>query len=134
MQYRFILLVGLIVFTSSCEKDLNRECSGICTEEFRTITAEITDAEANPVLLDSLSIIDITNDLELDLSLLDSQFENGFYTIFNDNFVSEYRNQEISLHFRGFQEGELIVTETYKVGADCCHVYYISGPLEIILD
>ncbi len=132
MLHRFILFIGIILLSFSCGKEESRECSGICTEEFRSITVEITDTERNPVVLDSTSITDITNDRQLDLN--SEVFEDGFYTIFNDNFVSEYKNKELSLLFRGFQDEELIVEETYKVGADCCHVYYISGSLEIVLE
>jgi len=132
MLHRFILFFGIISLTFSCGKEESRECSGICTEEFRSITVEITDTQRNPVILDSTNITDITNDRHLDLN--SEVFEDGFYTIFNDNFISEYKNKELSLLFRGFQDEELIVEETYKVGADCCHVYYISGPLEIVLE
>jgi len=133
MLRRFIILTGIILFTFSCGKDEQRECSGICTEEFRIITVSITDAENNPVLLDSISITDLTNNRILELN--DNQIlEGGIYAIFNDNFSQEYRNQEISLFFQGFQEENLLVEENYEVGADCCHVYHISGDLEIILD
>jgi hypothetical protein len=133
MLHRLILFIGIILFTFSCGKDENTECSGICTEEFRSIAVEITNAGENPVILDSISITDITNNRELDLNS-EGDFENGFYTIFNDNLVSQYRNEEINLLFRGFQNEQLLVEETYMVGADCCHVYHISGPLEIVLD
>ncbi|MBZ9729374.1 hypothetical protein LB467_06710 [Salegentibacter sp. JZCK2] len=131
MLPRFILFIGIISLSFSCGKEKSRECSGICTEEFRSITVEITDTQRNPVVLDSTSITDITNDRQLNLI---SDFENGFYTIFNDNFVSQYKNEEISLLFQGFQDEDLLVEQEYEVGVDCCHVYYISGALEIILD
>ncbi|WP_037315100.1 hypothetical protein [Salegentibacter sp. Hel_I_6] len=85
------------------------------------------------MLLDSISITDLTNNRILDLN--ENQIlENGMYAIFNDNFSQDYRNQEISLLFQGFKEEDLLVEEDYEVGADCCHVYHISGDLEIILN
>ncbi len=133
MLHRLILLFGILLFTFSCAKDEEKECSGICTEEFRIITVSITDAENNPVLLDSLSITDLSNNRNLDLS--ENNFlDDGIYAIFDDTFSQDYRNEEIELLFQGFQEEDLIVEENYKVGADCCHVYHISGDLEIELD
>lgn len=133
MPHRFIFLIGIILFTFSCGKDQGRACSGICTEEFRTIRVSITDAENKPVLLDSISITDLSNNRNLDLNENDF-LEEGVYMIFNDNFVQDYKNEESSLLFKGFQEDELVVEETYEVGADCCHVYHISGDLQIQLD
>jgi len=133
MLHRLILFIGIALITFSCGKDNNEECSGICTEEFRSINVEITEGEENPIILDSISVTDITNNRELDLNS-ENEFNEGFYTIFSDNFVSEYKKEEISLRFQGFQNEELIVEESYKVGADCCHVYHISGPLKIVVE
>lgn len=133
MLHRFIFLIGIILFTFSCGKDEERACSGICSTEFKIITVSITDAENNPVLLDSISITDLSNNRTLDLNENDF-LEEGVYAVFNDNFVQHYKNEEISLLFEGFQDEDLVVEETYEVGADCCHVYHISGDLEIQLD
>ncbi|MGW1456648.1 hypothetical protein ACWBC2_16805 [Salegentibacter agarivorans] len=133
MLHRFILLVGILLFTFSCGKEEKRECNGICTEEFRSISVELTNAEGNPVVLDSIALRDITNNREIDLNSTENA-GNGFYSIFNDNLVPEYKNEEINLLFKGFQEENLILEQEYKVGADCCHIYHVSGPLEIQLD
>ncbi|PKD16614.1 hypothetical protein APR41_07330 [Salegentibacter salinarum] len=133
MLQRFILFIGIILFTFSCGEDDSGECNGICTEEFKSINVEITDSEENPVVLDSTSLTDITNNREVDLNST-GDIENGFYTIFNDNLLPEYKNEEIDLLFKGFQEENLIVEQEYRIGADCCHVYPISGPLVIQLE
>ncbi|TDN79658.1 hypothetical protein DET49_13620 [Salegentibacter sp. 24] len=133
MLLRFTFFIGIILFTISCQEENTGKCNGFCTEEFRSITVEITDTQENPVVLDSISITDITKERELEFNS-EHQFEDGIYTIFNDNLVSSYKNQEIALLFRGYINDELIVEETYQVGADCCHVYHSSGPLKIVLD
>lgn len=122
-----------MLFTFSCGKKEEKECSGICTEEYKVIAVSITDDENNPVLLDSVSITDISSNRNLDLNK-NNFLEDGVYVIFDDTFSQDYQNEEISLLFQGFQQEELFVEETYKVGADCCHVYHISGTLKIVVE
>ncbi|APS40298.1 hypothetical protein SAMN04488033_10663 [Salegentibacter agarivorans] len=57
MLHRFILFIGIILFTFSCGEDDSGECNGICTEEFKSINVEITDSEENPVVLDSDNLV-----------------------------------------------------------------------------
>lgn len=132
-----IIFVTLL-FQSCMKGDEVNECSGICTEEFRTITIEIIDSEGNPVALDSFRVINTANGNELNLRINESEFqylrENGTYPIFSDLFSGEFRQREITINFKGFIDEVEVVSSNYEVGADCCHVYYISGELELQIE
>ncbi len=60
--------------------------------------------------------------------------ENGTYPLFGDEFTQDYQNKEIDIQFIGTIDGNDIVTSNYKVGADCCHVYFVSGSKTLIVD
>ncbi|MFO7720604.1 MAG: hypothetical protein R6W85_09225 [Gillisia sp.] len=132
-------IIFLILLLQSCIKgdDVN-ECSGICTEEFRAIAITIKDSEGNPVGLDSFRVINTANGNELNFRINDSEFqylrEIGTYPIFTDLFSGEFRQREITINFKGFIDEAEVVSSNYEVGADCCHVYYIRGELELQIE
>lgn len=128
------LFVGLILLLQSCaEKD--KECNGICSEEYRTIVVEIKDSEGEPVILDEYKVVELSRGRDLTIRQDDavSMRGRGFYPLFSDLYAQEYRLREIQIKFTGYIEGEEVVREVYQVGADCCHVYYVSGDLEPVI-
>ena len=134
-NFSISILFVIPLFQSCMKGDEVDDCNGICTEEFRTITIEIKDAEGNPVALDSFRVINTANDNELSTGMNASEFdyfrEIGTYPIFSDLYSQEFRKREITINFKGFIDEVEIVNENYEVGADCCHVYYISGEGEL---
>ena len=122
-----------LLFPSCSEKD--KECSGICTEEYRTIVIEIKDSEGEPVVLDSFKVEDLSSGRVLTIQPDDPTYirERGIYPIFSDKYAREYRQKQIQIKITGYIEGEEMVSEIYQVAADCCHVFYVSGDLELVL-
>ena len=110
----------------------------MCTEEFRTLTIEIKDSQGNPVALDAFRVINTMDGRELSLEIAQTEFqylrEQGTYPIFSDLFSREYKQREIPINFKGYINETEVVNSNYQVGADCCHVYYISGPLKLQLN
>lgn len=126
----FILITCLLLL-SCTEKE--EACIGLCTEEFRSIVVQIEYSAGEPVILDSFEVIDITNGRDITLQQDDFQRDRGIYSIFNDRYVADYRQQQIQIKFTGFIDGREVVSEIYKVGADCCHVFHILGDLELVI-
>jgi len=93
----------------------------------------VEDSNGSPVVLDSIKVVDITNSRDITLQLDDNQSLRGFYPIFSDKNAGDYREQQLQIEFSGFIDGLEVVSEIYKVGADCCHVYHISGNLELVI-
>lgn len=120
----------------SCYQDADdkRECAVPCSEEFRTVSVTITDeVEGNPVALDRFVVTKITTGEEITVEpgSVDLQMmrESGSYPIINDNYSGP--RGEFEVNFKGFIGEEVVVDENYIVGKDCCHIYYVSGDLEL---
>src|SRR5690606_20734993 len=125
----------LLLFHSCTEKD--KTCNGICSEEYRTIVVHVETSDGSPVVLDGFKVTDLTNErditLQLDDTTHDYQSVRGIYPIFSDKYARDYKEQQLQIKFSGFIDGLEVVSEIYKVGADCCHVFYISGELELVI-
>jgi len=128
-------LTCLLLLLSCTEKD--KACNGVCTEEYRTIVVNVEESDGSPVVLDSFKVTDLTNDrditLQLDDTTRDYQSVRGIYPIFSDKYAGDYMEQQIQIKFSGFIDGREVVSEIYKVAADCCHVFHISGELELVI-
>ena len=136
-QLTFVLLLLLLYNCSLCDDNTN-DCTNIaCTEQFVMITVSIVDQEQNPFILDDYKVTDLDNNIDLTNELKEYYklyMDDGVYPIFDDRFQQTYQNQEIDLQFIGYVDGQEILNEIYSVGADCCHVYLISGDYEIIVE
>lgn len=127
-----------LLFFINCDCNCESECENIaCTEQFVMITIAIVDNNQNPFILDDFKVINIENDTDITNELNDyyqSFPGEGIYPIFDDRFQNEYQNQEIEIQFIGYIDSQEIINESYSVGADCCHVYPISGNYNITVD
>jgi len=138
-MYKHIsIILFSIILLLSCNCNCESECEDVlCTEQFVTIVVTITDQDQNPFILDDYTVIDIDNNIDLTNDLKDyyqSFPDDGTYPIFDDNFQQDYQNQEIEIQFIGYLNSQEVVNEYYSVGADCCHVYPISGDYEIVVE
>lgn len=133
-NFFLILFIGFL-FTACSEKD--KACNGICSEEYRTIVVYVKNSQGEPVILDSFKVVDLTTGRDITLPLddytNDYQRERGIYPIFSDKYAREYKEQQTQIKFSGFIDGHEVVSETYKVAADCCHVIHLSGDLELVI-
>ncbi|MFD1096268.1 hypothetical protein [Salegentibacter chungangensis] len=144
MRLRPFLLGIIILVFEACYSDkddnINRsDCEQLaCTEEFRTITVSVQNSDGEPVALDSIKVVIQENDKDITETLIGDGFEryqeSGSYPVFNDLFTAEYRNDEVNISFSGFLSEEEVVSAIYKAGADCCHVYLISGETNLVLE
>ncbi|WP_340075713.1 hypothetical protein [Leptobacterium sp. I13] len=138
-----IWIIGslLLSFQTACileEDDSDSECNYVlCTEQFVTIMVSIEDQNQNPISLDSFEAIDMVSGADLTIPLSPSALtriqERGIYPMVSDMSGIE-RNQELHVQFRGFINGEEVISAIYTVGADCCHVFLISGDLQLVLE
>jgi len=69
----------------------------------------------------------------LDNTTHNYQSVRGIYPIFSDKYAGDYKEQQIQIKFSGFIEGREVVSEIYKVAADCCHVFHLSGDLVLVI-
>lgn len=135
---KYIFLLMLLSFITNCHCNCDSDCVGIaCTEEFVTIIVTITDQDTSPFILNDYKVINLDNNTDITNDLNDfyqSFIGEGVYPIFDDRYQQEYQNQEVELQFIGYIDEQEVINEFYLVGADCCHVYPISGDYDITID
>ena len=127
-----VVFVSIFIFIS-CDEDEN--CNDtICTTEFVVITITVKDQNQNPVILDSIQIINKVSRIPLTpfSSDLVAAPESGQYALISDGDIDD--NQTLELEFKGFKNGTEIINKDYIVAADCCHVRLISGELELVVN
>jgi len=135
----FLFLFVLIVLSFvSCKEDKmgSDDCnlaSRICTEEFRTISLQIQDADGNPVLLDDFyTFFDSRKKFEFDSN--DFQHERGVYPVITDAELEELEREGTTLIFVGEKNEKNLVEHQMVIGHDCCHVQLIEGENEIVIE
>jgi len=92
---------------------------------------EIRDVNGVKIALDDFQVTDADSGADLTREYTPAALavfqEQGTYPLYDDSFVQEHPNEERSLLFTGFIQGDLVVRGTYVVAADCCHVSLVSG-------
>lgn len=118
-----IITASLVILSvlASCEDEKE------CTMEFKVISVAITNFDGSPASFDKINLIRLsTNDT------LPVTNEGGAnFKLIDDSF--EISGPEDFL-LKGYQQEQLVVSETYTFGHDDCHVTKISGRSEITLD
>lgn len=112
------LFLGLLCCISCDKTPLENEV--MCTEEFRTVGLTVVG--------DSLQdhyTIRISNNDTLRFSAFG--FQDNYYTVLDDSYASVLKNKEELFIFHGISDDSLVVTETFVIGADNCHIYKKSG-------
>lgn len=95
-----------------------------CTLQFETVSVEVS----GPALDQTYTIRIATGDTVYRAT---SAAGSNFYTVLTDNYVPELAGQEADFQFLGFAGGTKTVDETYRIGADLCHIYKVSGKAAI---
>ena len=115
----FVLL--LLAYCSNTDEQY------FCTEEFRTISVNVP----NTNLTDYYTLRNSTNDtIRLPREPILGNFT---YPILDDSYLNSLLNSQDVFTFVGIIDEEIVITETYVLMADRCHVDKVSGPAEIIL-
>lgn len=133
------LIFFLFLFGCNNRDNNKSNCENIaCTEEFITILVYIKDDLDSPVALNSIkvTISENGNDITREVNDLEWQMfrQNGAYPLFGDEYVKDYQNMELEINFKGFINDLEVVNSDFIVGADCCHVFLISGETNLIID
>ncbi|AXG70375.1 hypothetical protein KORDIASMS9_02614 [Kordia sp. SMS9] len=136
----FLIITSLFIATLliSCnnDDDSNSDCENVpCTTEFITIVISIKDQNQNPVALDSYEVINIETNEDMTILLSASGFEIaqqlGQYPLLDDGSLEA--NQERQVQFKGFINNQEVISSTYTVSTDCCHINLVSGTVELTL-
>ncbi|MEM6813046.1 MAG: hypothetical protein AAF600_01485 [Bacteroidota bacterium] len=137
-----IFLLGLFsILLISCNNndddlDLDASCEDvICTLELRRMTVTVQDEIENPVALDSFEVVNLKDGSNITIAVSPSEFEGarefGQYPLIEDGILG--KNQVEQIQFRGFIDGQEVVTSDYEVSTDCCHIGLVLGSLLLTL-
>ncbi|WP_296620685.1 hypothetical protein [Marivirga sp.] len=132
----FFAFAAISFFSCKEEELSNDDCNletRICTEEFRSISLEITTPDGNPVILDDFyTFHDSRKKFEFELN--DVQKGNGIYPVITDSELDELKREGTTLIFVGEKDGKNLVEHQMVIGHDCCHVILIEGEDKIVIE
>lgn len=114
-----LILTILVLVTFSCKEE--------CTDEFVMITVEITNFDGTPASFGDINLVRQGQNDTLPVTHLSE----GMYQLVDDN-TSLAESEDFLL--KGYQSGQLVLSEPYTFGRDDCHVKKISGKNKIVLD
>lgn len=131
----FLLLFSFSFISCEEENVDSDDCKDtiICTEEFKTISLEITNSDGDPVVLDDFyTFYDSRKKFEYELN--DIQQGLGIYPVLTDAEMDEIEKEGTTLIFVGEKDGRNIVEHQMVIGHDCCHVQLIEGQDKIEIE
>ena len=125
------ILSIFLFFLLGCNDD--QECAGVaCTADYRIVTIEVKDQNGDPVLLDAYNVLIVNTNERL---TFDPEVPTGGqYTLVEDQHMSLISSDGTLLLFEGLINDEVIASEEFVVGHDCCHVIKVSGPDEVVIN
>ena len=115
---KIILILGVLLFSKSCF-DENKN-GVICTEIFAAVTIEVTGSS-----LDDYYTVRASNNDTIRIN--EDLFGENIYTVLDDNYLPQLRNDRDEFTFIGIIAGQLVVSEEFIISADECHISKISG-------
>ncbi len=140
-MWKYLFISLLAFFPGGCSEDdsLRQKincAAAACTEQFVTISIEVRDDDGVKVPLSSFEVTDKNTAETIGGGYSAEELEIfrdiGRYPIYNDSYLEEHPNENRSIIFKGFIDGNIVVTAPYVVRADCCHVSLVSGD-EVLL-
>lgn len=117
--------LSIAVFISSCKKDDIEDENVICTMQFETVYMYIPNKK-----LDKFHTIRLATGDTLKKDTSRRVYETN-YPVVDDSFQKILRGRTETFRFQGFVRDSLVVNEDIKVSANVCHIYYVSGKLNI---
>lgn len=142
MNFKTVLLASAVLFglfsSSSCSKKklktIGNECDVFCTEEFRSIFTTVVDTNGQTVELYSTSTVrNSTQEVVFSYQYDSTIINNGIYTIMNDGYQKQLKNQVDTFTFTGITNDNRMVEGQFVISADCCHINKVSGQDTLVL-
>jgi len=116
----FLLLTALVL---SCTKKSSGD-GIICTQEFRMITLHVRTASNQQATLDSAYTLRISTGEKF----YPEQSLSGMgVVVLDDRYQPRLQHTQDNFRFVGWKGGQVVVDQPYRIGADACHIYKVSG-------
>lgn len=110
-----------------------------CTREYVSLTMNITDGQGAAISLNSYYTEDVNSGEIFNFKNQDNYLDsisraNGSYVLFTDGGMGKVNKFGNRFLFHGFINGNEIISESYTIGHDCCHVILLDGNPNIIVN
>jgi hypothetical protein len=118
---------------ASCKTTKKATCppNVMCTMMFKSISVQVKDANGHAVLLDEAYTVQ-TKTKETIRPAHHGKAD-GYYVVLDDSYQKKLQNMNASFRFIGIKDGKEVISQVFRIGADCCHISKIEGPEEITL-
>lgn len=109
-----------------------------CNEIFKTLTVTVKNKKGKPVALDKIEVKRLDTNKDITSKLVGSEWvihqKWGSYPVYNDLFVKQDKGKSLTVNLKGYVNENQIVNTNIVVGADDCHIFYVSGNRNITID
>ncbi len=133
---RIFQIIAIVLLVVACSENKEKE-PVLCTEEYVTLTVKVKDTKGNPIALDKIEVV--RQDTEKNITKrvvgeweLHQKF--GAYPFYSDYFTHQDKGKNITINFKGYIGDSEVINTNILVSADDCHVFYISGKKEFVLE
>lgn len=129
----FCLGLGLLAGMSACKtgkKAAACDPNVACTMMYVSVGAQVVNSAGQPVVFDEVYT---QRENTTEKIQLQHNSESGSYIVLDDSYQKKLANQTANFHFIGMKNGQKVMDEVYRIGADCCHIKKESGKETITL-
>jgi hypothetical protein len=123
-KLKVLLILFFMAGLSACDNDLDSE-QVLCTYDFRSIGIKVSGEPLTAYCTVRLSNSDTIRHPK------EGEPQTQWYTVLDDAYRPKLANKEDVFRFIGKRGDDIVVEEDYRIGADECHIYKVSGKDEI---
>lgn len=113
-----ILPLAILFCTGSCNQQDNQI---VCTMEFRSVIITVNGAP-----LDQYHTVRESTGDTIRISRSNTPGAND-YPVLDDSYQRTLQDRVDTFRFQGWIQNTMTVNERFVIGADKCHIYYVSG-------
>ena len=119
--------------TVDCTKDI------ACTEIYMSLIVNVTNGQGVGVSLDTYYTQDVNSGEIFNFQNQDNHLDsisraNGSYVLFTDSGMEKINKLGNRFLFHGIINGNEIISQSYTIGHDCCHVILLDGNPDIVVN
>jgi len=125
----FLTIILLsIVLGWSCN---NNSCKkAICTSILNMIIIEVVNHEGSPVTLDEYYTVRNNTGEKI---IPANKLGDGYYNILDDTYHKSLINSTENFTFIGIIDEKIVISESFIISADCCHIKKEKGTDKVVL-
>ncbi len=134
-----LLLLSLLSYACVDDDMSNQDTCAtnlICTEEYRVILVALETNRGAPIRLDRYTVTATETGEMVSFNSFSpfDVFDVGSYVIAEDSQLESVAMDGTAFTFEGFIDGQMLVSESFLIGHDCCHVVKLEGPDTVVVN